>query len=267
MADNARTRFLKLLSCIQHGNVDINAPSVLITDLDKMMYACAIDDDTYNDEQVCYIVADAVPYSAGWLSLESDGEALTPQRGVLYIVASDGDYKDKIYRWTGSTYLLLGGGKQTFIVYINADEHTTIAIENRLSQAVTDEDTVEFGDTLTITATADANYTLKTLKVNGSNFTSGESLIVSGHINIEAESALNTYDLTVTAEGCTVEVKNGETVIEPGEDAVTHGQELTITVTEDPEKTITTLTVNSEVFVSGATHTVTGNVVIIAEAE
>lgn len=264
MADNARTRFLKLLSCIQHGSVDINAPKVLVTDLDRMMYACAIDDDTYNDELVVYTVSGAVPYSAGWLSLTADGQALTPSKGVLYIVASAGDYKDKIYRWTGTSYLLLGGGAQTFIVTVTKDAKTAVAIVDQAAQAVTNS--AKFGDTLTITATAAENYHIKTLKVNGADFTNGESIIVTGHITIEAESAINTYDLEIDATGCTVEVKVGEDIITAGTDAVSHGQTLTITATADEGKTLTTLTVNGDQFTSGQTHSVAGNVVIVAVA-
>lgn len=265
MADNARTRFLKLLSCIQHGSVNINAPKDLVTDLDRMMYACAIDDDTYDDELVVYVVSGAVPYSAGWLSLTADGQALTPSKGVLYIVASAGDYKDKIYRWTGTSYLLLGGGAQTFIVTITKDNNTTVAITNQLSQAVTSKS--DFGDTLTITATAAEHYHIATLKVNGADFTSGESIIVTGHITIEAESAIDTYDLEIDATGCTVEVKVGDDIITAGTDAVSHGQTLTITATADEGKTLTTLTVNGDPFTSGQTHSVSDDVVIVAVAE
>lgn len=265
MADNARTRFLKLLSCIQHGSVDINAPKVLVTDLDRMMYACAIDDDTYNDELVVYTVADKDPYTAEWLSLTEGGEPLTPEKGVLYIVGSLGTYKNKIYRWSGTSYLLLGGGEQAFTVTVTKDAQTTVAIVDQLSQAVTTS--ANFGDTLTITATAAENYHIKTLKVNGADFTSGESIIVTGHITIEAESAIDTYDLEIDATGCTVEVKVGDDIITAGTDAVSHGQTLTITATADEGKTLTTLTVKGDSFTSGQTHSVSDDVVIVAVAE
>ena len=171
--DNARTRFLKLISCIQCGSIE-NAPAQLVTDLDKQMYACAIDNDTYNDELVVFTVAETTPYSSGWLSLTDGGVALTPSLGVLYIVSSAGDYKDKIYRWTGTTYLLLGGGKQTFIIDTTVDSDTTIAIVNQVSETLTTS--AEFGDTLTITATAATGHHIDTLIVNGVAFTSGETM-------------------------------------------------------------------------------------------
>ena len=51
-----------------------------------------------------YIVSGATAFSTGWLSLTSGGSALTPEGGKIYIVISDGDYKHRTYRWSGSTY-------------------------------------------------------------------------------------------------------------------------------------------------------------------
>ena len=45
-----------------------------------------------------------------------------------------------------------------------------------------------------------------------------------------------------------------------------YGQELTITATAETGYTLDTLTVNGEVFVSGAVHTVTGDVAIVGTA-
>lgn len=52
-----------------------------------------------------YIVSGATPLSAGWLSLTEGGSVLTPETGKIYIVLTDGVYKNKTYRWSGSTYV------------------------------------------------------------------------------------------------------------------------------------------------------------------
>ena len=52
-----------------------------------------------------YIVSGATPLSAGWLSLTEGGSALTPETGKIYVVLTDGVYKNKTYRWSGSTYV------------------------------------------------------------------------------------------------------------------------------------------------------------------
>lgn len=61
---------------------------------------------SYVDDVIdSYIVSGATPLSAGWLSATSGGSALTPETGKIYVVLSDGQYKNKTYRWSGSTYV------------------------------------------------------------------------------------------------------------------------------------------------------------------
>lgn len=52
-----------------------------------------------------YVVAGATALSAGWLSATSGGSALTPETGKIYVVLSEGDYQNKTYRWSGTTYV------------------------------------------------------------------------------------------------------------------------------------------------------------------
>lgn len=52
-----------------------------------------------------YIVSGSTPLSAGWLSATDGGTALTPETGKIYVVLSSGDYQNKTYRWSGSTYV------------------------------------------------------------------------------------------------------------------------------------------------------------------
>lgn len=52
-----------------------------------------------------YIVSGATPLSAGWLSATSGGSALTPETGIIYVVLTAGEYQNKTYRWSGTTYV------------------------------------------------------------------------------------------------------------------------------------------------------------------
>lgn len=52
-----------------------------------------------------YIVSGATALSAGWLSATDGGSALTPETGKIYIVLTAGDYQNKTYRWSGTTYV------------------------------------------------------------------------------------------------------------------------------------------------------------------
>ena len=61
---------------------------------------------SYVDDVVdSYIVSGATALSAGWLSATSGGSALTPETGKIYVVLSAGEYLNKTYRWSGSTYV------------------------------------------------------------------------------------------------------------------------------------------------------------------
>lgn len=61
---------------------------------------------SYVDDVVdSYVVSGATAYSAGWLSETDGGAALTPATGKIYVVLSAGEYQNKTYRWSGTTYV------------------------------------------------------------------------------------------------------------------------------------------------------------------
>lgn len=61
---------------------------------------------SYVDDVVdAYIVSGSTALSAGWLSATSGGSALTPETGKIYVVLSAGEYLNKTYRWSGTTYV------------------------------------------------------------------------------------------------------------------------------------------------------------------
>lgn len=62
---------------------------------------------SYVDDVVeAYVRASGTTLSTDWLSLTDGGAALTPEKGKIYVVISEGNYKNKQYRWTGNTYVL-----------------------------------------------------------------------------------------------------------------------------------------------------------------
>lgn len=52
-----------------------------------------------------YIVAGSTALSSEWLSTSASGSALTPETGKIYVILSSGEYLNKTYRWSGSTYV------------------------------------------------------------------------------------------------------------------------------------------------------------------
>jgi len=45
---------------------------------------------------------------ANWLSKTSGGAALTPESDKIYVILSEGEYQNKTYRWSGTTYAVIG---------------------------------------------------------------------------------------------------------------------------------------------------------------
>lgn len=61
---------------------------------------------SYVDDVIdSYIVSGATPLSAGWLSETEGGSALTPSTGIIYVVLTAGEYENKTFRWSGTTYV------------------------------------------------------------------------------------------------------------------------------------------------------------------
>ena len=52
-----------------------------------------------------YIVSGSTALSSGWLSATSTGAAFTPETGKIYVVLTTGNYLNKTYRWSGTTYV------------------------------------------------------------------------------------------------------------------------------------------------------------------
>lgn len=59
----------------------------------------------YVDDVIdAYVVGDS-PLAADWLSATDGGDPLTPEKGKIYLVVSEGEYQNKQYRWSGSAYV------------------------------------------------------------------------------------------------------------------------------------------------------------------
>lgn len=61
---------------------------------------------SYVDDVVdSYIVSGSTELSAGWLSANEGGSAFTPETGKIYVVLTSGQYLNKTFRWSGTTYV------------------------------------------------------------------------------------------------------------------------------------------------------------------
>ena len=94
---------------------DISATYVTVASKGQANGVASLDGDgkvpssqlpSYVDDVIeAYIVSGATALSAGWLSKTSGGSALTPETGKIYVVLSSGEYLNKTYRWSGTTYV------------------------------------------------------------------------------------------------------------------------------------------------------------------
>ena len=62
---------------------------------------------------LAYIVSGSTALSSTWLSVTSGGTALTPETDKLYVIATSGDYENFVYRYNGSSYVLVGKDTDT----------------------------------------------------------------------------------------------------------------------------------------------------------
>ena len=52
-----------------------------------------------------YVRAEGTALAADWLSETDNGAALTPEGDKIYVIVSEGEYQNRTYRWSGSTYV------------------------------------------------------------------------------------------------------------------------------------------------------------------
>lgn len=126
-------------------------------------------DCLYNGDKLKVTATPAEGYDLTTLTANNEaiesGDVLTVDKHSIAIVAS--------------------GTLKTFDLERSCDNVTTVVTVS--GDAVTDgEGKLTYGDVATITATADDNYTLKSLKVNGEDFVSGSTLTVDADVEIVA---------------------------------------------------------------------------------
>lgn len=111
------------------------------------------------------------------------------------------------YSYSASTYALaaktetvtLEAIPQPHTLTISAGSNTNVTV-TRNGTALSSGADIYAGDVLTITATADAGFWLRTLTVNGESFSSGGTVTVASDVAVVAAAQLLTYLLTVTAD-------------------------------------------------------------------
>lgn len=154
----------------------------------------------------------------------------------------------------------------TYKLSISQGPGSKITIK-RNGATLTNGATITYGDALTISFGASTGYNLDTHTVNGSEFVSGASHTVTGDVEVIATAKLKTFALSISAGiGAAVSVKRNGSVLSNGA-TVSYGDELIISFAVTDGYCLKTHTVNGSDFSSGDTHTVEGNVRVVAAAD
>ena len=125
-----------------------------------------------------------------------------------------------------------------------------------------------YGDSLTITVTANTGYEITTFTVNGEAGTSGSAFTVTDDIAVVVTAALQTFNLTETVgDNCTVAYTIGGETVSAGTDVLTYGDTLVTTVTFAEGYVVDTFTINGNNATSPQSTSVTGNVAVVVSAK
>ena len=149
-----------------------------------------------------YIVSGSTALSSGWLSATSGGSALTPEAGKIYVVLTEGEYLNKTYRWSGTTYVeisaspaqatesVAGIAKIATTAQVNAgSDNTTIVTPSKLAGKLTSE------------ASATRTLTNKTINADNNTISNLElDNFKSGVIQTTVRDTSNASDTALTTE-------------------------------------------------------------------
>ena len=86
-----------------------------ITELDNLQKKADLDSNglvptsqlpSYVDDVIeTNIITDSTEFSSNWLG-DLEGNVITPETGKIYVILTEGDFHNKQYRWSGTTYSL-----------------------------------------------------------------------------------------------------------------------------------------------------------------
>ena len=128
---------------------------------------------------------------------------------------------------------------------------------------------IYYGDVLKISFSAGTGYNLTSHTVNGSSFTSGNTLTVSAAVSVSATATLKSYTLTISSDAhAVVTVKRGSTALNSG-DSINHFDVLTVTVSSQSGWQISAADINGTAISpeTAVSYTVSGPVTVTATTE
>ena len=162
-----------------------------------------------------------------------------------------------------------------YTLNMNTGENTTIQVE-RLSSPVDEAATgvlsngatIYYNDVLKVTFSASDGCDIGTHTVNGSTFTSGETITVTGNVSVVSDASVKYFTLSIKPdEGSTIIVSRSNSPLQGASignidngATIYYNDVLKITTSSSEIYEILEQTLNNNSFSSGHSHTVKGNV-------
>ena len=156
---------------------------------------------------------------------------------------------------TNANYQFTIDGNRTFVAHFEIEEYEITATANPTAGgSVTGAGTFQYGQTVTLRATANTGYTFTNWTENGSVVSTNAtySFAASASRTLVANFQINTYNISATANPTA-----GGTISGAGE--YTHGQNVTLTATANTGYTFTNWTENGSVVSTNATYSFTAS--------
>lgn len=177
------------------------------------------------------------------------------------------------YTVTGNVAVVSTATKKTYSLSISAGTGSTITVK-RGTTTLTNGATITHGDVLTISfGVSSSEYVLSAHTVNGTTFTSGNTYTVSGSVSVVASANIRSYTLSLSATNSTVTVNRTSSPKQGAAQGylqngakIYYGDVLNITYAANTGYRVSTATINSTAFNSGANHTVSSNVSVVISA-
>ena len=212
--------------------------------------------------------------SSGAILLAGDSLVITFSTSTGYILTThtvNGNTftSGNTYSVSGNVTVKSEAALATYTLTINQGTGTSISVQKG-STTLTNNATIYYGDSLTISITANTGYSLDTNTVNGNNFTSG-TYTVTGATVIAATASVLFYEITIpTIDNCSFTILRISSPLQGANtgalanSTIYYNDIISITAETSPGYGLSALTVNNAPFENGDSITVTGNIEISA---
>lgn len=166
----------------------------------KILYSTSVDINKIEwGDTFTFQVLLEEPYSLSDIEVIVDDETLTPDKNGFYQISFvDNDFLVKINGVEINTYSI-------------ANLPSQVTVVNSKGKILTKKDTIEYGESVTVSFNETVGYDVSKFAVNGKEIISGETIVVTENLNIVYQEVKTYFKLTLPEiEGVTYEYSNAD---------------------------------------------------------